>query len=91
MATLIIGGVYLWTTLVLSGNWRAGIGAVIFTFAAGVLIWYPEQVAMIPVHRGMYWLRPIPPNYIRCAGWMLLLWPVVQMIAGLVTHPPALP
>ncbi|MCC6487587.1 MAG: hypothetical protein IT364_08800 [Candidatus Hydrogenedentes bacterium] len=83
--TLGIGLVYLWVALGVLRNVNAGIGATTFVAAACLFIWYPRQVSMITVNRGMYWLRPIPPIYFRWFGWCLLLLPITfSMVVSLL-------
>ncbi|MCC6696778.1 MAG: hypothetical protein IT365_14200 [Candidatus Hydrogenedentes bacterium] len=83
--TLTIGLLYLWLTLGASGNVNAGIGAAVFVATACLFIWYPRQLSMITVNRGMYWLKPIPPILFRWFGWCLLLLPLAfAMVSSLV-------
>ena len=87
VVTLVIGLSYLWLTLGVSRNVSAGIGATTFIAAACLFIWYPRQVSMITVNRGMYWLKPIPPIFFRYVGWCMLLLPVVLTFGKLLTQP----
>ncbi len=91
MASLIVGSLYVFLVLELTGNVAAAMGAVVFTAVACVPIWYAKQVSMITVHRGMYWLKPIPPIYIRWVGWLILLSPLAVIIGGILTQVLKLP
>lgn len=85
VVTLTIGLIYLWLTLGGLKSVNAGIGAIAFIASACLFIWYPQQVSMITVNRGMYWLKPIPPLFFRWFGWCLLLLPITfAMVWSLV-------